>query len=160
MARTSKMELPLADWPEGDRKRWVDANKSGTDPFDDCGPAAHLAERTRKRCREATVDFWGSFRPNDPTFLACEPEARINRESITEYVFWRRPTCGDAAIAIDLDHLRQALRYICPNTDWSWLLTITKRLAAQAPRKPKRRSSGGKRTALRARDPTDGPSGQ
>jgi hypothetical protein len=42
------IELPFPDWPEEDRKRWVDANKSGTDPFDDCGPAAHLAERSRR----------------------------------------------------------------------------------------------------------------
>lgn len=39
------------------------------------------------------------------------------------------------AIVIDLDHLRGALKLICPDTDWSWLLTIIKRIAATAPRK-------------------------
>jgi hypothetical protein len=53
-------------------------------------------------------------------------------------------TGGDApvetsAIAIDLHHLRLALGYICPSMEWSWLLTITKRLATQAPRKHERR---------------------
>jgi integrase len=41
-------------------------------------------------------------------------------------------------VAIDLDHLRSALKLICPGVDWSWLLTITKRIAAAAPlRHPK-----------------------
>jgi integrase len=55
---------------------------------------------------------------------------------VAEYVAWRRRSCGDTTIAIDLSHLRQALRLICPDTDWSWLLPIMKRIAATAPRKP------------------------
>jgi integrase/recombinase XerD len=31
-----------------------------------------------------------------------------------------------------------ALRLICQGVDWSWLLTLTKRIAASAPRKPKK----------------------
>jgi site-specific recombinase XerD len=41
-------------------------------------------------------------------------------------------------VAIDLDHLRGALKLICPGVDWSWLLTITKRIAAAAPRKARK----------------------
>jgi hypothetical protein len=40
-------------------------------------------------------------------------------------------------MAIDLHHLRLALRFICPTTDWSWLLTITKRIATTARRSRK-----------------------
>jgi hypothetical protein len=54
-------------------------------------------------------------------------------------VTWRRRACGDTAIAIDLHHLRLALGYICPSMEWSWLLTTTKRLTTQAPRKHERR---------------------
>jgi len=139
MARSSKMELPLADWPEGDRKRWSHANKFGADPFDDCGPAAHLAERSRRALQGSYGRFLGFVLTERHGLLRRKPDVRIDRKIIAEYVTWRRPACGDSAIAIDLHHLRLALRYICPNTDWSWLLTFTKRLAAQAPRKPERR---------------------
>jgi integrase/recombinase XerD len=44
-------------------------------------------------------------------------------------------SCGDVSVAIDLDHLRSALKLICPGVNWSWLLTITKRIAAAAPRR-------------------------
>jgi hypothetical protein len=41
-------------------------------------------------------------------------------------------------VAVDLDGHRGALRLICPGVDWSWLLTITKRIKAAAPRKPRK----------------------
>jgi integrase len=57
---------------------------------------------------------------------------------VAEYVAWRRRLCGNIAIADDLEPLRGALKLICPDTDWSWLLTIIKRIAATAPRKSKK----------------------
>ena len=41
-------------------------------------------------------------------------------------------------VAVDLDGLRGALRLICPGVDWSWLLTLSKRIKAAAPRKPRK----------------------
>jgi integrase/recombinase XerD len=41
-------------------------------------------------------------------------------------------------VAVDLDGLRGALRLICPGVDWSWLLTISKRIKAATPRKPRK----------------------
>jgi integrase len=138
MARASKMQLPLEDWPEDDRKRWSDANKSGIDPFDDCGPAAHLAGPSRRALQGSYARFLGFVAARRSQLLACPPEARLDREIIADYVAFRRQSCGAAGIVIDLHHLRLALRFICPTTDWSWLLTITKRLAATAPRRSRK----------------------
>ena len=41
-------------------------------------------------------------------------------------------------VAVDLDGLRGGLRLICPGIDWSWLLTISKRIKAAAPRKSRK----------------------
>ena len=41
-------------------------------------------------------------------------------------------------IANYLYHLWLTLQYICPSEDWSWLLTISKRIAAQAKQKPEK----------------------
>ncbi len=138
MARVPRMELPFADWPEEDRKRWSDAIRSGADPFDGCGPAAHLAESSRRALQGSYGRFLGFVSTERNGLLHCKPDVRVDRETIAEYVTWRGRACGDTAIAIDLHHLRLALGYICPSTDWSWLLTITKRLTAQAPRKLER----------------------
>jgi integrase/recombinase XerD len=139
VARVPRMELPLADWPEEDRKRWSDAIRSGADPFDDCGPAAHLAESSRRALQGSYGRFLGFVSTERNCLLECKPDVRVDRETVAEYVTWRRRACGDAAIAIDLHHLRLALGYICPSMDWSWLLIIAKRLTTQAPRKHERR---------------------
>ena len=139
MARVPRMELPFADWPQQDRKRWSDAIRSGADPFDDCGPAAHLAESSRRALQGSYGRFLGFVSTERNGLLDCKPDERVDRETIAEYVTWRRRACRDAAIAIDLHHLRLALGYICPSMEWSWLLTITKRLTTQAPRKHERR---------------------
>jgi integrase/recombinase XerD len=139
MARVPRMELPFADWPQQDRKRWSDAVRSGSDPFDDCGPAAHLAESSRRALQGSYGRFLGFVSNERNGLLKSKPDVRVDRQTIAAYVSWRRRTCGDAAIAIDLHHLRLVLGYICPNMEWSWLLTITKRLATQAPRKHERR---------------------
>jgi integrase/recombinase XerD len=55
---------------------------------------------------------------------------------VADYVAWRR--CGYGMLAVDLDGLRGALRLVCPGVDWSWLLTLAKRIKAAAPRKPRK----------------------
>jgi integrase/recombinase XerD len=41
-------------------------------------------------------------------------------------------------VAVDLEGLRGALRLICPGADWSWLLSLTKRIKAAAPGTPRK----------------------
>ena len=56
-----------------------------------------------------------------------------------------KPTSGgnphpaeEVTIAKNLRNLRLTLQYICPGEDWSWLLTIINRIAAQAKHKPEK----------------------
>lgn len=134
MSRDAKLTLRFAQWPVEDQNRWEAAFKSG-DRFDDGGPGAHLAASTRQVLRESYGRFLRFIATNYLDLLARSPDMRIDRGSVAEYVTWRKRSCGDSMVAIDLDHLRQALKLICPNTDWSWLSTINKRIAAAAPRK-------------------------
>ena len=62
----------------------------------------------------------------------------MDRELIAQYVHLLRKTNQDLSIVTSLHHLRLASRLICPKEDWSWLLTISKRIAAAAPRRPKK----------------------
>jgi integrase/recombinase XerD len=134
MSRVSKLMLPFAQWPTEDQNRWEAAFKSG-DRFDESGRGAHLAASTSQVGRESYARFLGFISANHHSLLTRPPEARIDRNIVSEYVGWRRKSCGDMAIAIDLDHLRGALKLMCVDANWSWLLTITKRIAATAPRK-------------------------
>jgi site-specific recombinase XerD len=73
-----------------------------------------------------------------PSLLALPPPDRVNPKIIEEYVKWQPASCGPKSIAIFLQSLRQILQHICPDQDWLWLLTIAKRVAAQAKQRRER----------------------
>jgi integrase len=137
MARKSRVYLPFDSWPAEDQARWQAAFKAG-DRFDGSGPGSHLAEATRQNLFLSNARFLRFVFENRQDLVDLPPEARINQLIAADYVTWRRRSCGDAMIAVDLHCLRAALRLICPGIDWSWLLTIAKRIAAAAPRKPRK----------------------
>jgi hypothetical protein len=105
------------------------AFKAG-DRFDEAGAGAHLAETTREAQRESYARFLGFLSQARADLLDLTPEARIDRTIVADYVAWRRSFRKNLRITVDLRQLRGALRLICPSVDWSWLLTIIKRIAA------------------------------
>ncbi len=129
MAATPKLQLALGLWPAEDHARWQAAFKAG-DRFDEAGAGAHLAETTRQVQRESYARFLGFLSQARPDLLDLTPEARIDRTIVADYVAWRRSFRKTLRISIDLRQFRGALRLICPGVDWSWLLTIIKRIAA------------------------------
>jgi integrase len=106
------------------------------DRFEASGPGSHLAAATRQNLWISYARFLGFISANRPELLRLAPEARINRLVVTEYVAWR--SCGYGMVASDLAGLRGALRLICPGVDWSWLLSLSKRFKAAAPRKARK----------------------
>jgi integrase/recombinase XerD len=137
MPFASKLQLPFEQWPKDDRKRWEDAFREG-DFFDDDQRGTHLSEPTRKALRVAYAQYLRFLSNIHPNLLTKSPELRLDRKLIAEYVGLLRKTNQDISVATSLHHLRLALRLICPKEDWSWFLTITKRIAAAAPTKAKK----------------------
>jgi integrase/recombinase XerD len=136
MSRRSNLQLPFVNWPLEDQQRWATAFKEG-DLFDN-SRGAHLAASTKNALRVSYTQYLKFVVEFRADLLALSPAARISREMVAEYVQWLKKSYQDAGVVITLHHLRLALRLICPDSDWSWLLTITKRLAAAAPRKPRK----------------------
>ena len=137
MTRKSSLYLPLSSWPVEDQRRWQAAFRVG-DRFDGSGPGSHLAEATRQNLTEGYGRYLRFISTDRSDLLNLRPDERVELRIVADFVEWRRRSCGDEMIAVDLDRLRGALRLICPGVDWSWLLSLTKRIAAAAPRKPKK----------------------
>jgi len=136
MARKPRIYLPFDSWPIEDRARWQAAFVEG-DRFEGSGPGSHLAEATRRNLWISYARFLGFISAHRQDLVELRPEARIDPPIVADYVAWRRRSCGDAMVAVDLDGLRGALRLICPGVDWPRLLTLAKRIKAAAPRKPR-----------------------
>jgi hypothetical protein len=79
------MQVPLTAWPEEDRNRWTAAFRAG-DPFEECGPAAHLAERTRQDLHYHYGCFLGFLKAQYPERLALAAADRLDLDLITHYV--------------------------------------------------------------------------
>ena len=137
MRSGSKKQLRYDDWPSEDRRCWESAFRSG-DFLDEAGSGAHLAHATRAALQAAYSRFLGFLVTQYPERLDRPIAARVDRETITKYVAQLRQSRADTSIVIELHHLRLALRLICPTAEWEWLLTITKRIAARAKRKPQK----------------------
>ena len=135
MARASRIYLPFDSWPAEDQARWHAAFAEG-DRFDESGPGSHLAQSTRRGLLISYARFLAFISANRPDLLELCPKGRIDRLVVTEYAAWRGRSCGYGMVAVDLDALRRALRLICPDVDWSWLLVLAKRIKAAVPRSP------------------------
>jgi integrase len=123
-----------------DQRLWEAVFKPG-DLFDEANRGAHLAPSTREALRVSYAQYLRFVSDRHDGLLNCPPEARINRQLVAEYVSLLRKTNQDTSVVSTLHHLRLTLRLLRPDVDWSWLLTITKRIASVAPRKPKKHGS-------------------
>jgi hypothetical protein len=138
MPSASKKQLSFREWPADDRQRWEAVFKSG-DLFDEADRGAHVAPSTREALRTNYARYLRFIADHHHGLLEHPPEVRLNRELIAEYVSRLRRTNQESSVVTTLRHLRLALRLICPDVDWAWMLTITKRIAAAAPRKAGKR---------------------
>jgi integrase len=137
MPLVSKLQLPFCEWPAADKALWQTAFEA-VDFFDEDSRGSHLSVATREALRVNYAQYQRFISEYRADLLALPPAARINRELVAEYVTRLRRGQSPSTIPISLHHLRLAYRLVCPDEDWSWLLTITKRLAATAPRKAKK----------------------
>jgi integrase len=124
--------LPFEAWPLDDQERWEAAFRAPEDPFDEAGPASHLALTTRRALRSSYGIFLGFIARNHSELFVRPPATRLDRELAAEYLAWRRTTCANVTLANDLHLLRRALGYMCPTADLSWLRPIANRIAALA----------------------------
>jgi integrase/recombinase XerD len=137
MHSRSKKQLRYDDWPIEDRRCWEAAFKCG-EFLDEAGAGAHLAEATHAALKTTYSRFLGFLVTQFSGLLDKPAAARVDRDIIAKYVEHLRQSRADTSIAIELHHLRLALRLICQTAEWEWLLTITKRIAARAKRKPQK----------------------
>ena len=136
MPRVSKLQLPSCEWPAEDKTLWETAFKA-VDLFDDDSPGFHMSAATRKALRVNYAQYLRYISEHHADLLALprspdQPAACGRVRDLAE------TGQSPSTIPISLHHLRLAYRLICPDKDWSWLPTITKRLAASAPRKARK----------------------
>ena len=131
------MSLRLEHWPALDQEAWRALFTTG-DVFDESGPGAHLASRSRISLENTYGRWLGFLARAEPNGLDEALEARVTRERIMAFAQHLAETNLARTVAGQLRSLRGALRLLAAAQDWAWLLTIAKRIEARAERRSKR----------------------
>jgi integrase len=121
--------VPLASVPDADIRALQAAYEPG-DVFDDAeGSGAHLAFGMRKMILTAYRRWLGFLNPDELLVPAVD---RITRERVRAYVNHLSTEIRPVSIAICLEGLSYAARFMGPARDWEWLASIAARLRACA----------------------------
>jgi integrase/recombinase XerD len=124
--------LPLDQWLEADRKAFAKIYEPG-DIFDEtAGPGAHLAEGTRKMIETVYRRWLGFLAEHYPDALLKPPADRITPDLVRAFLEHLGAEVRPTTVAIAANNLCYAARLIAPKGDWRWLISIKRRLAADA----------------------------
>src|SRR3712207_9370153 len=109
--RRLRVSLRVGDWPAADRAAWSALFTTGN-LFDETGPGAHLASRTRTSLENAYGRWLGFLARAEPEALGEAPGARVTRARVTFFAQHLAETNIGRSVAGRLRHLRDALRYL------------------------------------------------
>lgn len=124
--------LPFPDWPERDRRAWLEAQK-GDDDNDDLLSVDRPAVGWRASSKELFVRCYGIWLNwlNSGGLLDPEesPQARVTRPRLAAYMQAERGLGNGAKTlvnhAVSLRHMFEAL---APSLDWKWMLPFIGKL--------------------------------
>ena len=133
--RQSRAALKLEQWPVEDQRRWRDAFRKG-DVFE-AGAGAHLAPSTSASWENEYGTWMGFLNRSSPAVLNEPLASRVTRDRVAEYCRMLAQTNSAYSIASRAEKLRYALRLLSPESDWEWLLIISKRINSRAVPRPK-----------------------
>jgi hypothetical protein len=86
-------------------------------------------------CNTLTGSFFISWRLNTPN---CWTKLPPGAKTVAGFVGSQPPSCGAITLGIYLYHLWLTMKYLCPKSEWSWLLAISVRIKARGKPKPER----------------------
>ncbi|TIS53196.1 MAG: hypothetical protein E5W91_32040 [Mesorhizobium sp.] len=130
MAKRVNRGLPFKDWPPEDQSLW--GNAFGGDDVFHKRQGARLSKTSIYGRKASYGKYLGFIKKAQPELLRLSSAARIKPDVLKAYVDCLRQNCRETTIAIDLERLFFALRAMFPTTDWSWLYSIARRIAAGA----------------------------
>jgi integrase/recombinase XerD len=120
--------LPIQEWPEGDRKAWEEACRSGV-RLQPGGRASHFAEASLKDfvCRYGA--YLGFLQRTGVFNLKSRAAAQVTRSNVRAYVAELKARVSSVTTWNCIYKLRRAAQLLNPKIDFSWLLDVERESA-------------------------------
>ncbi len=130
-AKREVRSLPLALWPEADRKAWTAACQPGA-RLKRGGPAGHLRPPSREVHERHYGNFLAFLDRNELLRRDAAAAANVMPENVDAYLAEAKARVSSTTVHIAICCLRRAARYMVPGLDLEWLNEIAKDLALVA----------------------------
>jgi integrase len=132
-----KFHLPWDGWPNTDRQLWEHA-LADDDPFHEA-LRPRLSDRTKHDYFKAWRQFLGFLTQHEASSLEMTPDRRLTMERVRSYTLHLAETNTPASVAIQVNKVYGAVRFMMPEGDWTWLKHVKTKLYATAPSTSKAR---------------------
>jgi site-specific recombinase XerD len=126
--RAGPRSLLVGEWPEADRRAWLDACKPGS-RLKPGGRACHLAPVTRDDFARRYGAFLGFLKRNGHFDQGSGSAQQVTRTAVDAYVAELQARVRSVTVYNCVYKLRRAAELIAPAMDFSWLAEIEKDLA-------------------------------
>ena len=137
-ARGPLLHLPIAEWPQVDRDLMREAFWVPKDLFSEEANGYHLRPATKSSITFAYRRWLGWIVAYHPNRLSIAPAERPDLNLLREYVLHLSETNSECSVATQVRLLHDALRYMSPDKDWSWLRSLKARLERAVPKRGRR----------------------
>jgi integrase len=123
--------LHFAQWPAADQAAWMQAVRPAG-LFEDAGLGAHWRTTTQRQ-RQRHYGYWLRF--CEIAEIECPIGGsiadRATPETLAAYIDHLSTKISINAVATYVAAFSWAIRAMCPDRDWSWLMALVKRLERQ-----------------------------
>jgi site-specific recombinase XerD len=120
--------LPLEEWPESDRRAWVEACRPGI-RLKSGGRASHFAEATLKDFAARYGAYLGFLQRRRVLNLEAGTAAQVTRPNVKAYVAELKERVSSVTTWNCIYKLRRTAQLLNPKIDFSWLLEAERELA-------------------------------
>lgn len=133
----ARKSVPLAAWPEPDRRAWEAAQRRG-DIFDDLGPAPQWSRRYATNVAYGYGRWLIWLGEAEPGALDLPPDVRITRERLRRYLDRLLAEVTAQTAGRYVRDIYDTLRIMAPNREGTWLRDLATRVARQGRSESKR----------------------
>ncbi|MEP2530786.1 tyrosine-type recombinase/integrase [Shimia sp.] len=133
MTKAITIVLKIKDWPQADRSAW-DALFTKEVFFGDSGPLTHWSAGSHAKRRQGYGQWLSFLLRTMPECLSAPPAARVTKEGVRAFVEEGEERLAPMSVHNLVSDIYVVICAMAPETDWSWLNSVSKKLLKKAKR--------------------------
>ena len=136
-APAERRSIPLADWPEADRRLWQQQTGAGSGLDLDAAPLATWSRRHQGVARAHYGAWLRWLRDRGVLEPGSHPRERADEARLLEFLETEAARLTPGGLLVTAGNVTGVLRSMAPERDWAWVGPLFRRLQRRARHAPK-----------------------